>query len=138
MYTQEETEAYLKKFFDDWHAFDTSRFANHFTKDIVFKAANEPEINGLEALQQHFGAIFPLLISENHKHLQIDAVRDGTCIYNAFEVSFVFKSHPEDVVAFPALAYFVRVPHGEAEAGKIKKMTVYQDLGLLKAKIVGA
>jgi len=49
----------------------------------------------------------------------------------------VFKSHPEDIVAFPALIYFVRVPRGEAEAGKIKEMTVYQDLGLLKAKITG-
>lgn len=70
MYTQEETEGYLRKvgvtvfvylfiikklvlqFYDDWHSFDTSQFANHFTKDLVFKAANEPEINGLEALQQ--------------------------------------------------------------------------------------
>jgi hypothetical protein len=30
------------------------------------------------------------------------------------------------------------VPRGEAEAGKIKEMTAYQDLGLLKAKITGA
>ena len=64
-------------------------------------------------------------------------MRDGTCIYNAFEVSFVFKSHPEEIVVLPALAYFVRVPHGEVEAGKIKYMTVYEDLGPLKAKIIG-
>jgi hypothetical protein len=65
-------------------------------------------------------------------------VRDGTYIYNAFEVSFVFKSHPEEIVMLPALAYFVRVPHGEAEAGKIRAMTVYEDLAPLKAKIIGA
>jgi hypothetical protein len=40
------------QFYNDGHSFDTSRFATYFTKDKVFKAANEPEINGLEALQQ--------------------------------------------------------------------------------------
>ena len=40
------------QFYDDWHSFDSSRFATYFTKDIVFKAANEPEINSLETLQQ--------------------------------------------------------------------------------------
>jgi hypothetical protein len=50
----------------------------------------------------------------------------------------VLKSHPEEIVMLPALAYFVRVPHGEAEAEKIREMTVYEDLAPLKAKIMGA
>jgi hypothetical protein len=48
------------------------------------------------------------------------------------------KSHPEEPIVLPALAYFVRVPPGEEEAGKVKVLTIYEDLGPLKAKIMGA
>ncbi|KUJ11449.1 uncharacterized protein LY89DRAFT_225848 [Mollisia scopiformis] len=138
MYTQAETESFHRQFFDDWHAFDVSRFERHFTKDIIFKVGNEAEIRGLKALEQHFAGVYALLVRESHKHFRIDTVRDGTCIYNACEVSIVTKSRPEETVTLPALVYFVRVPPGEAEAGKIKEMTVYQDLGPLKAIIMSA
>ena len=64
-------------------------------------------------------------------------MRDGNCIYNTFEVSFVLKSHPKETVMLLAVAYFVRVPDGQTDAGKIKAMTVYRDLGPLKAKLMG-
>jgi hypothetical protein len=49
----------------------------------------------------------------------------------------IFKSHPDETIVMPALAYFVRALPGEEEAGKIKSLTIYEDLGPFKAKLMG-
>jgi hypothetical protein len=47
----------------------------------------------------------------------------------------VFKSYPEELVTLLALAYFVRFPPGEEQEGKVKVLTIYEDLGPVKAII---
>jgi hypothetical protein len=56
--------------------------------------------------------------------------------YTALEITFVFKSHPDEPVIIPSMSYFERVPPGEEEAGKVRTLTIYEDLGPVK-KILG-
>jgi hypothetical protein len=67
----------------------------------------------------------------------LDTVRGGTGIYTALEITFTFKSHPNEPVTIPALSYFERIPAEEEEAGKVKSLMIYEDLGPLKEKIGG-
>ncbi|KAE9373239.1 hypothetical protein N431DRAFT_503957 [Stipitochalara longipes BDJ] len=135
MYTQEETEAWIKEFFDAFDALDASRMPSIFSKDAFGKIANEPELKGLEAIQRHVTGMFSLLQSQSHKVLRVDTVRDGTAIYTALEITFTFKSHPEEPVVIPSLSYFERVPKGKEEAGKVKTLMIYEDLAPVKAKL---
>lgn len=64
-------------------------------------------------------------------------MRNGTGIYSALEITFTFKSHPDEPVAIPSLSCFERVPSGEEGAGKVKSSMTYEDLRPVKENIVG-
>jgi hypothetical protein len=67
---------------------------NHCTQDVVVKAANEPEIKGIEALKtvflfltvvqilrssfspQHFSGMFPHVLWQKHKILRVGYVKN--------------------------------------------------------------
>jgi hypothetical protein len=64
-------------------------------------------------------------------------VTNGAGIHTALEITFTFKSHPDEPVTIPSLSCFERVPAGEEEARKVKSSLIYEDLGPVNENIGG-
>ncbi|KAH8662077.1 hypothetical protein BX600DRAFT_465530 [Xylariales sp. PMI_506] len=123
---QSETRQWLLKFQEANDSLDVSRLPSIYAKDIKLQFANNPVLQGLEAVTEHYRMAWAALDFMHHEIGDVDLV-GGDKIYQACSISFRVKNDPEmETVQIPGMAV-LHLTTSEEEKGLVKRAEYYLD-----------